>query len=327
MYELKTRDKERLLEWNNTQNKTIEIQRISSKENQLDSHIEDFCRILTKTSPRIKCTVSVEENHLPGIKLLENIIFSSIPLEMELPPFIEALSLLGNVDIPVLSEQTKANLNKIDIPVSLKLYIARQCPHCPEVVRTVIPLAIACPHIKLTIVDGTLFNEEALKDGVMSAPCLILDQDFRWTGMVSPEEITNMIVNRDPSQLSTHSLKTILEEGKADWISSKMTEQNKIFHGFIDLVTHENWSVRLGAMVILESLAEDTPELAATIGPELLSRFADSDVTVQGDILYALGETGDLKTRDKIKKITRGIDDPELMEAAREAIGAIEARG
>ncbi len=326
MYELKIRDKELILEWNLNQTKTLEIQKILTGQDQ-DRYIENFCLVLNETAPLIKFIDSKEdEAKLPGIKLLDNIIFSSVPLEMELPPFLETLSWINNEIKPELSEKVQANLNRIEIPVSLKLYVAQQCPHCPDVVRTVIPLALACPYIFVTIVDGTIFTDEAGRDNVMSAPCLILDQDFRWTGAVSPEEITGMIADRDPSKLSTHSLKMILEDGKADWISDKIKEYGKMFPGFIGLVTHEIWSVRLGAMVVLEELAESAPELALSIVPELLERFHDFDLTVQGDILYALGEAGDLKVKADIRELMKKIHNSELHEAAQEAVESIESR-
>lgn len=225
-----------------------------------------------------------------------------------------------------LSETTLSNLAAIEVPVELKLYVASQCPHCPGVIRTLVPLAAECKNIHLSIIDGTVHTEQAAKDNIMSVPCLILDNGFRWTGTVDAEEVADMIANRDYSSLGTLSLKTILEEGKAVWIAKQMLKSSIIFPGFIGLITHEIWSVRLGAMVVLEQIAEEAPELAVTIAPELFSRFNDSDTPTQGDILYALGETGDLSVREKINKLIEQISHPEVLEAAQAAIESIESR-
>lgn len=218
------------------------------------------------------------------------------------------------------------NLASVDLPVELKLYVASQCPHCPEVIRTLIPLAAECKKIHLKIIDGTIYTKEADEDKVMSVPCLILDNGFRWIGAVNPEEVADMVVNRDPSCLTSSSLKMILEEGKAGWIAQQMLEQRAIFSGFIPLLTHETWSVRLGAMVVLEEIAEKNSDLALTIAPTLFKSFGGADIPTQGDILYALGESGDESVRDKIISLMAQITHPEVVEAARAALEAIESR-
>jgi hypothetical protein len=78
--------------------------------------------------------------------------------------------------------------------------------------------------------------------------------------------------------------------------------------------------------VVLESLAETSPELAASITPELAASFKEADITVKGDILYALGESGDLNTKQTITEIMKGVESPDLQEAAREAVASINER-
>lgn len=172
---------------------------------------------LTNMTSHIVIESKKGETPLPGFLLTENITYSALPLEKELEPFLEALLKINSADpglsAPAISRSIGQPLDQIDIPVRLKLYIALQCPHCPNMVRTLISMALYCDQITLHIIDGRLFSETAQQDKVMSAPCLILDDDFRWTGAVSMEEIAQMILRRDPSQLSVNTLRTILEQG------------------------------------------------------------------------------------------------------------------
>ncbi|MBF0302359.1 MAG: hypothetical protein HQK73_04920, partial [Desulfamplus sp.] len=130
--------------------------------------------------------------------------------------------------------------------------------------------------------------------------------------------------------LSTESLKMILEEGKAGWIAEQIVEHGKMFEGFIGLITHETWSVRLGAMVVLEEIAEQSPDIALTIAPELLSRFKNADVPTQGDILYALGVAGDKAVKHEIIRLmditVHQKIHSDVLEAAQEAVESIESR-
>jgi len=188
-------------------------------------------------------------------------------------------------------------------------------------------LAAASEQIHLHVIDGTWFDKAAAKDGVLSAPCLILDDDFRWTGAVSMKEVVQVIVQRDPASLKTAALRRILEEGNAAWIFRKIKAHGAIFPGFIGLLLHEIWSVRLGAMVVVEELAQDVPELALQLVPLVLPFFKDADISVKGDILYALGEVGDQSVADTILGMMETFEDEDLLEAANDALDAIKERG
>ncbi len=263
------------------------------------------------------------EADLPGFILKENIVFSALPLSRELDPFLKGLAAIKN---PVLFPEVRQMLDRIDLPCSLTLYIALQCPHCPGMVETLIPMAAYCPKINLHIIDGSLFPEKANEDKIMAAPTLILDGEFRWTGAVAPEEILSMILDRDPSALSTGTLKNILEAGDADWITHEMIASQSIFDGFLGLLLHETWSVRLGAMVVVEAIAEQAPALAGQLAPQLMAAFEKKDIPVQGDILYALGEVGDENTAAWISQAVGDDAHDDLKDAAKDALAAIAER-
>ena len=288
-----------------------------------NSQFINFTKTIIDITSKLIIESEKSEKDLPCFQLKENITYSALPLAKELEPFLEALSQINSSDSQ-LSGPILQSLDNINIPVSLKLYIALECPHCPKVVRTVIPLSMACKNIHLQIIDGTLFPETAQKDGVMSAPCLILDDYFRWTGDVSAQEIIKMITERDASQLSSVTLKNILEEGDASWIAGQMMEKKKIFDNFIKLLLHEIWSVRLGAMVIVEELAETDPELAVGICPKLIDLFDEQNVPVQGDILYALGEAGSDETKKWIKEKLATLEHQDLIDAANDALETLD---
>lgn len=325
--------------WDQSLEKSIKIELILADHAQ-DIQFINFTNQLINTTSNIRIESKKGENSLPGFLLKENITYSALPLGKELAPFLETLSQINGehkmLSKSILKTPDKIDIDKIDtekinIGVSLKLYIALECPHCPNVVRTVIPLALACNKINLHIIDGSMFQKTAQKDSVMSAPCLILgdgfrDNNFRWTGSVHLQEIVKMIIDRDPSQLSAQTLKTILEQGDAAWIAQQMIKKGKIFDGFIKLLLHKTWSVRLGAMVIVEELCETEPNLAARLCPSLILVFDGKDIPVQGDILYALGEAGDEKTKKWLIQKLPKLVHPDLIDAATEALDSLNSK-
>jgi glutaredoxin len=319
---MKTTDKEKFSAWAKNQPHAQEIflsQTHHPEQAQFDSFVREFSRL----APCIHIRPSDKKASLPGLFMTDNILLSALPLEKELPPFLEALSCLAG-SWPVLTQAIQTMLDNLDHHSRLTLFIAMQCPHCPDMVRTLIPLAARSKKIFLHIIDGSLFPETAREHQVMSAPCLILDQDFRWTGHADIEEIVAMMHRPDPSQLGSETLKNILEQGDAQWISRQMIQAGTLFDGFIALLQDNTWSVRLGAMVVVETLAEEAPDLAAQLAPILIQAFADKDIPVQGDILYALGEVGTSETKTWIKRILPGLVHPDLLEAARDALAAID---
>ena len=281
-----------------------------------------FARRLAELNPAIRWE-ETDGLDLPGFILKANVRYSALPLERELAPFIKGLTCLGQPDLP---PDLQGRLDRIALPCQLTLFIALSCPHCPAMVEALIPLAAACERIHLHIIDGSLFPQKAEQDKVMSAPCLILDNGFRWTGVVPVSEIVDMILNRDPARLSVATLKNILENGDADWIASEMIRSEKIFEGFIGLLLHETWSVRLGAMVVVETLAATAPDLGKKLIPILQDAFPGKALPVQGDILYTLGELGDGDTAGWINRNVGEDAHEELKDAAIEAVESIGAR-
>ncbi len=324
-----TASQHRIETWNQILKEKISIKLVTTNHPE-DIQFATIADQLTSHAPNLTITSEQREKGLPGFVIAENIFFNAFPLEKELPAFLSTLSLLAHkyINLPgqLPTDQLLIDLGKINIPVRLKLYIALQCPHCPGMVNTLVPLALENPNVILEIIDGSLFRDMAQKDNIMAAPCLILDDGFRWTGSVSAEEILKMCIHRDPSQLSAATLQTILEQGDASWITQQMIQADEIFDGFISLFLHETWSVRLGAMVIVEELAESAPPLANRLCSPLMSAYKTKDVPIRGDILYALGEAGPPETMDWIKTQLISLEHPDLVDAANEALETLEER-
>jgi hypothetical protein len=298
---------------------------LSCTDHRQQPEFDAFASELTRKAPCVHITALDRQCRIPSFFLADNIGFSALPLERELPPFLDALTFM--TEPPPLPKDIRKRLEQIVRPCHLTLFIALSCPHCPNMVRNLIPLAVASKNIFLDIIDGTLFPEMARKHQVLSVPCLILEPDFRWIGHVDPKEVLTQMIERNPAQLSAETFRQMLEQGEADRVCHQMIQADALFQGFIDLLLHPEWSVRLGAMVVVENLTENASELAARLSPILMKAFDDvSDISIQGDILYALGEVGDQATRAWIEKKIPVLTHPDLEDAAQEALSAIEDR-
>ena len=58
----------------------------------------------------------------------------------------------------------------------------------------------------------------------------------------------------------------------------------------------------------------------------LINQFDSRDITVQGDILYALGEAGNSETREWITAKRPELSHEDLIDAAEEALDTLSAK-
>jgi len=308
-----------ITEWYRKIDGEIQIGLIRAEDHR-SKQIQAFCEDLSRLAPSVR--IEKEDNHgeqAPGISIGENISYQAVPLGRELAPFLDALSerdtLAGKLASPI-----RDDLNHLRVPAMLKVYIAPQCPFCPQVVTLLLTLAASKSLIYVTVIDGALFSERAENDHIRSVPTVILDDQFRWTGAIQLKELVHMMLTRDSSQLSTDSLRKIIEQGNAAGLAQMMMESGKIYPAFPNLLTHAKWQIRLGAMVTFEFLAEERKEMASQVIAPLWDRFFQVDDKVKGDILYILGESKDLSVIPKLNSVRKGSYSDEVLEAAVEAL-------
>ena len=172
----------------------------------------------------------------------------------------------------------------------------------------------------MTVIDGELFLDAAQKDRVSAAPTVILDDRFRWTGSVDAGELVTLMLDRDPADLGADALRGMIEAGNAEGVARMMADRGMIFPAFIELLIHPRWSVRLGAMVSFETLAESDPGLAGEVVDPLVAVFADVDDGVKGDLIHVLGESGNRAALPFLATVAGGDYDDEVQAAAEEAI-------
>jgi len=296
------------------------------KENEAGLRIRAFCRDIERLVPKLR----IEEEKgpvesTPEIRVRNNIRYRAVPEGKELEPFLRSVH-SAEFPAPGLRLDLRDLLQQVDIPASIRVYISPRCPFCPQAVMRCLALAEASVSCHVLVVDGTLFPEQAEKEGIRSVPSVILDQAFRWTGSVQTEELVQMIVRRDPSLLSSDSLEQMLSEGRAEELAKMMIERRKVFPAFLDLLVHSKWPVRLGAMVAFQYLAESPGDLASRVSLLLWDLFDRVDDPIKGDILYLFGESGDESLRPLIISALEGPYSSEVKEAARDAVKSLSER-
>ena len=284
-----------------------------------------FRKQLKEGAPSVDLkTKTSDDNQMPGFKIGSNIWYRSIPTGKMLSPFLMALSGDMSETVP-FSKDLLDEVNHIDLPTPITVYIAPECPFCPSVVTRLLRLAMLNERIGLEIIDGSVFMEKASADNIRSAPTVLLDGQFRWTGSFDMEEFVTVMRRRDPGDVSQEALIGLVEAGNANELANMMMQNGKLFPAFLDLLTHEKWPVRLGAMVVFETIADQDEPLAAQFTELLWKKFQTADETIQGDILYSLGVSKDLRIIPRLERVVRGAYEAPVKEAAQDAIDHIQS--
>jgi hypothetical protein len=315
-------EEKQIIKLNHQLSHDITIGRVASRHSS-SKLFHEFCDDIARLVPKIKISkVDAEPQDPPQILIGSGLRYQAIPSGYELQPFLEALSAFESNSLEI-AEPVKILLKKNILPASLTIFIAPQCTFCPQMVQKLIALPMADENLQLTIIDGTLFPDMVETFQIRSVPTILLDDQFRWTGSVPLEELIDTINTRDPLSLRPASLESIIKEGGAGRLAAMMLEAEKLFPAFYDVLTHEKWPIRLGAMVAIEEIAEENPHLAAeALGP-LWERFHEASTQIQGDILHIFGEIGDPRSISWLKTVLLGDFDQEVKEAAKEAADKI----
>ncbi|MBF0225707.1 MAG: thioredoxin family protein [Desulfobacterales bacterium] len=285
-----------------------------------------FYKELKKITDRFDIRfIQNKKNNLPCIQIGSNIWFYAIPLDQEIKPFMDAITLsLSDKQYPSYGDRLK----KITMEAHLKIFIAQQCHFCPSVLAQIIPLVIACnKFIRLEIFDAMLFNEIADIYKVKSVPILFLDETFKWVGKINIDDIIQLIIDRDSDDPTELYLESLIQSNNAYKIADIVIEKNKIFSSFINLLIHDKWPIRLGAMVAFEYLAEKSPMISQKFLNPLWELFPKLDKQIKGDIISIFGMIEGTCSIDKLNIILNTEDDSELRESAEETINLLIEKG
>lgn len=288
----------------------------------MGKQLSRFCEELARLAPQVNLKRDSDiafEGPAMVVGRHNNIAYCAVPTNKMLPLFLDAMNPAGEMPNKRTDDFEK-QIEQIDLPAAFKLYVADQCPHCPQVIRRIQDIAAGTPLVRLKIINAEVSPEQARSDHIRSVPTLVLDDQFRWVGRVNLREIFKICSHRDPSKLSVDSLKQLVESGDAARVAIMMVESDQIFPAFVELLTHSRWSVRLGGMVAAEYLADEAPELALGLCRRLWDRFTELSPQIQGDATHLFGLVDTDVTREYLLKITSGAFHGDVKEAATEVL-------
>ena len=262
---------------------------------------------------------------LPGLVLGERWYIHAVPEGIKLALLGEILLALAGPP-PALPAAVQEGWRQLPLAPELTIFVAPQCPFCPQMVRQLIPLSTATPAATVILIDVSLFPEAAREQDIKAVPTVLVNGVYRLTGAFQLSEVVALAARSDPALLPTSLLERMMQEGQAGLVGELMRSRGEIFANFVPLLYHPEINIRLGAMVALETVGAARPELVAGILPALWQAGRAAEAAVQGDLIYLIGEWGDARWLPALTDSLGQTTDADVMEALEEALAKIQER-
>jgi glutaredoxin len=250
-----------------------------------------------------------------------NIHYVAAPSGSGLTLFLEAIRWLGSVDVPPATEFMSI-LNNLQSPANITVLVAAACPHCPTVVRMVLAFAAHQPLLNVNIVDVTQFVDLIDRYKVRSTPTVIINDAATYVGQVSEEQIVNHLVSEGKEGSLTEVFKSMIDAGRADDAAELLCRENRP-QDILPIYNSEEFSTRMGALVVMEEALEINPKSLHPILHDLIALLSGEDIALRGDTADLLGSIGDPKAIPALQTLLED-ENPDVREAAQDALDSIQ---
>ena len=204
----------------------------------------------------------------------------------------------------------------------LLVFIAPSCPHCPNAVRAALALALASPLVNVSIVDVQRFEELARRYQVTAAPTTVVDGELSLTGLVSPTELVQRLLDRGTDRHNVQVLQSLVNNGLFDQAVDEVTAGSGT-RAFGALWKESTTSTRIGLMLLAEKVLEQDPRALDDLLGGLIALLDAENAALRGDTADLLGQTGSEHARPALEKLLTD-PNPDVVEIAEEALEGLE---
>ena len=119
--------------------------------------------------------------------------YYGIPSGYEFGSLIEDIKNVSKGEVEVSSKAVEM-INKIDRPVSIKVYVTPTCPYCPKAVGTAHKFAILNKNITGEMVESLEFEDEASEVGVSSVPHIVINGEVQFVGAYPDDQFAEYVL-------------------------------------------------------------------------------------------------------------------------------------
>lgn len=142
--------------------------------------------------------------------------FAAIPLGHEFTSLVLALLWVGGHP-PKVEQDVIDQIRSLDGDYNFEVYMSLSCHNCPDVVQALNLMAVLNPKVRVTTIDGALFQDEVEQRQIMAVPSIYLNGEVFGSGRMGVEEIVAKLdtgaAARDAAKLSAKAPYDVLIVG------------------------------------------------------------------------------------------------------------------
>lgn len=165
----------------------------SLDDSQNARDMRELLEEITQLSPQISLRTDGQDARRPSFALNRlganmSLRFAAIPLGHEFTSLVLALLWVGGHP-PKAEQDVIDQIKALDGDYVFEVYMSLTCHNCPDVVQALSLMAVLNPKVKVTIVDGGLFQQEVDERQIMAVPAVFLNGQMFASGRMTVEEI------------------------------------------------------------------------------------------------------------------------------------------
>lgn len=291
--------------------------RITISKNNLTRELIKLIKKLNKINKKIEYSID-ELDEFSKIECNDSkIIYQALPINLE--EFASLIKIISN------KETSLKRVKEIKmLSGNLIVFVSPFCPHCSKIIKKAVEFAIVNPKITVKIVDAIQFKELSKEFNIVSVPTLIINEKTKLSGEIHENDIIDALKEDKYYEYKIGYYAYMLKEGYADELKKDIKTKSDV-KIIGDLLTHPMLKVRIGAMVLLEKIYKDDPELVEKAKVKIRELLKHGDSRVKEDAALILGKIGDESDIKLLKELLTN-ENKDVRDSAIEAIEEIEKR-
>ena len=172
-------------------NETLDL--VSQVSAQSDKVILDHCECDINSEKAQKFKIERHPAIVVEGKAKGLIRFYGIPSGYEFGSLIESIIMSGTSKGSDLDPSLVEEIEAIDKPLHLQVFVTPTCPYCPTAVLTAFKLAMLNENITADMVEATEFQELSMKYHVQGVPKTVINDNWDVVGGVPPQTVMEKV--------------------------------------------------------------------------------------------------------------------------------------
>jgi hypothetical protein len=251
--------------------------------------------------------------------------YQSLPSGKEWLPFYRLLRTLATGEVLLSTKAVASTRNWIE-QATIRILITADCPFCAQVVTLVNQLAAASPLLNTWIIDVERFPEWLLKYPVKSVPAIILDDAIIKVGLITEEELADLLEKKNSREYLEWLYRNDLMEKRIHSAMERLTSHLEDVPLIVGLIKAEEFGIKLGAVALIEQISEEVPLSHPLLVDALAPLLQEASEQIIGDAAYLLGALRDPRKISILEPLLNH-PNPDIREIAREGLNPTPGQG